>query len=122
VSADRGFHDRADAGRRLAAALGDLAGADVVVLGLPRGGVPVAYQVAHALGAPLDVIVVRKVGVPQHAELAMGAVGEDDVIVLNRPVIRAALVSDHELADVQSVESAQVRRRATPTAAATSSD
>src|SRR3954447_749781 len=81
VSADQSFHDRADAGRRLGAALADLARADVVVLGLPGGVVRVAFRVARALGAPLDVIVVRKVGVPHHAELAMGAVGEDGATV-----------------------------------------
>jgi putative phosphoribosyl transferase len=111
VSADRGFHDRADAGRRLAAALGDLAGADVVVLGLPRGGVPVAYQVARALGAPLDVIVVRKVGVPQHAELAMGAVGEDDAMVTNEDVVQAMRVDRRELHAAQERERAEVERR-----------
>ncbi|HUK68250.1 MAG TPA: phosphoribosyltransferase family protein, partial [Streptosporangiaceae bacterium] len=69
--------DRADAGRRLAARLQDLRDRRVVVLGLPRGGVPVAFEVARALGAPLDVIIVRKLGVPFQPELAMGAVGED---------------------------------------------
>jgi len=70
------FADRADAGRRLAESLRFLAGQDVVVVGLPRGGVPVAFEVARALGAPLDVIVVRKLGVPFEPELGMGAVGE----------------------------------------------
>ena len=70
------FRDRRDAGRLLAERLGPLRGQDVVVLGLPRGGVPVAAEVARALGAPLDVIVVRKLGVPSQPELAMGAVGE----------------------------------------------
>jgi putative phosphoribosyl transferase len=111
VSADRGFRDRADAGRRLAAALGDLAGEDAVVLGLPRGGVPVAYQVARALGAPLDVIVVRKVGVPQHAELAMGAVGEDGATVTNEDVVRAMQVDRRELQAAEDRERAEVDRR-----------
>ena len=70
------FKNRVDAGRRLAERLGQLRGEDVVVLGLPRGGVPVAAEVARELDAPLDVIVVRKLGVPFQPELAMGAVGE----------------------------------------------
>ena len=69
------FMDRTDAGQALARSLEHLRGTDVVVLGLPRGGVPVAYEVAKALGAPLDVIVVRKLGVPYQPELAMGAIG-----------------------------------------------
>src|SRR5438105_2971009 len=82
------FADRQDAGRRLADDLGAYAGRhDVVVLGLPRGGVPVAYEVAAALGAPLDVFVVRKLGVPGHEELAMGAIASGDVRVLNDSVV-----------------------------------
>ncbi len=77
------FANRADAGRRLAARLLDLRDKRVVVLGLPRGGVPVAFEVARALGAPLDVIVVRKLGVPFQPELGMGAIGEDGVRVIN---------------------------------------
>jgi putative phosphoribosyl transferase len=111
VSAGRSFRDRADAGQQLAAALGDLAGADAVVLGLPRGGVPVAYEVARALGAPLDVIVVRKVGVPDHAELAMGAVGEDGATVTNEDVVRAMRVDRQELAAAEERERAEVARR-----------
>jgi putative phosphoribosyl transferase len=106
------FIDRADAGRRLAARLGHLQGEPVVVLGLPRGGVPVALEVARALGAPLDVIVVRKLGVPFQPELGMGAVGEDGVRVINREVVRAARVSADELAAVQAREQAQVDARA----------
>lgn len=70
------FIDRVDAGRQLAARLSDFTGPDLVVLGLPRGGVPVAFEVAQALRAPLDVLVVRKLGVPFQPELAMGAIGE----------------------------------------------
>ena len=73
------FADRADAGRRLAAMLAYLGDEPVVVLGLPRGGVPVTSEVCRALGAPLDVILVRKLGVPFQPELGMGAVGEDGV-------------------------------------------
>ena len=102
------FADRADAGRRLAARLEYLRGEPVVVLGLPRGGVPVALEVARALGAPLDVIVVRKPGVPFQPELGMGAVGEDGVRVINREVVRLARVRADELAAVQAREQAQV--------------
>jgi putative phosphoribosyl transferase len=106
------FADRADAGRRLAARLQYLADEPVVVLGLPRGGVPVAFEVARALGAPLDVIVVRKLGVPFQRELGMGAIGEDGVRVINHEVVRAAGVSAEELAAVEARERAEVQRRA----------
>lgn len=83
------FRDREDAGRRLSARLGAYAGrGDVTVLALPRGGVPVAFEVARALGAPLDVLVVRKLGVPGHEELAMGAIASGGVRVLNEEVVR----------------------------------
>ena len=106
------FADRDDAGRRLAARLGHLRGEPVVVLGLPRGGVPVAFQVARALGAPLDVIVVRKLGVPFQPELGMGAVGEDGVRVINPGVVDASGVPEEELAAVQAREQAAVDARA----------
>ena len=106
------FADRADAGRQLAARLEHLRGEPVVVLGLPRGGVPVALEVARALGAPLDVIVVRKLGVPFQPELGMGAVGEDGVRVINREVVRTVRVPADELAAVQAREQAQVDARA----------
>lgn len=84
----RCFHvQRPDAGIQLGERLQHLKGEDLVVLGLPRGGVPVAFQVAKALAAPLDVIVVRKLGVPFQPELAMGAVGEGGVRVLNEDVV-----------------------------------
>ena len=105
------FMDRADAGRRLAARLSHLQGADVVVVGLPRGGVPVAYEVARALDAPLDVIGVRKLGVPGHAELAMGAVGEDGVVVTNPDVLSDAGVSRGELAAAEARETATLEER-----------
>ncbi len=106
------FADRDDAGRRLAARLGHLRGEPVVVLGLPRGGVPVAFQVAWALGAPLDVIVVRKLGVPFQPELGMGAVGEDGVRVINPEIVDLAGVSENVLAAVQAREQAEVDARA----------
>lgn len=98
------FADRADAGDRLAEELEGYRSADIVVLGLPRGGVPVAYQVANALEAPLDVIVVRKLGVPFQPEVAMGAIGEGGIRLLDRSVIDRARVSE---ADVLAVESAE---------------
>ena len=94
------FIDRADAGRQLAGRLPHLRGEDVVVLGLPRGGVPVAFEVAKALGAPLDVILVRKLGVPFQPELAMGAVGEGDVLVLTEAGVWRAHVSEAELTEI----------------------
>ena len=106
------FADRDDAGRRLAARLGHLRGEPVVVLGLPRGGVPVAFQVARALGAPLDVIVVRKLGVPFQPELGMGAAGEDGVRVINPEIVDWAGVSENVLAAVQAREQAEAGTRA----------
>jgi len=106
------FIDRVDAGRRLAARLQHLRGDQVVVLGLPRGGVPVAYEVAKALDAPLDVIVVRKLGVPLQPELGMGAIGEGGVRIINEEVMRLAGVSDGELAEVEARERAELERRA----------
>jgi putative phosphoribosyl transferase len=105
------FADRADAGRRLAACLDGLRGGDLVVLGLPRGGVPVGFEVAKALAAPLDVIVVRKLGVPFQPELGMGAIGEDGVRVINAEVVRAAGVSAQTLAAVERRERAELDRR-----------
>jgi len=106
------FADRDDAGRRLAARLGQLRGEPGVVLGLPRGGVLVAFQVAQALGMPLDVIVVRKLGVPRQPELAMGAVGEGGVLVVNREVVRMAGVPQEDLAAAVARERAAVEARA----------
>jgi putative phosphoribosyl transferase len=106
------FSDRADAGRRLARRLDYLRGGDVVVLGLPRGGVPVAFEVARALGAPLDVIVVRKLGAPFQPELAMGAVGEGGVRVTNDDLIRRAGITADELAAVERRELADLALQA----------
>jgi putative phosphoribosyl transferase len=105
------FADRTQAGRRLAERLGHHATEDVVVLGLPRGGVPVAAEVAAALGAPLDVIVVRKLGVPFQPELAMGAIGEDGARVLNDEVVRLARISANQLATVEKRERRELERR-----------
>lgn len=114
------FRDREDAGHQLATRLAGLAGSHPVVLGLPRGGVPVAAQVALALRAPLDVILVRKLGVPYQPELAVGAIGEGGVRVVNEEVRRAAQVGEHELAVVEArerdalVHMARVFRRGRP--------
>jgi putative phosphoribosyl transferase len=107
------FADRASAGREVAAAFAQHVGRkDVVVLGLPRGGVPVAYEVARSLAAPLDVLVVRKLGLPGHEELAIGAIASPGVRVLNDGVVsrlglRPALVeavAERELAELQRQE------------------
>jgi putative phosphoribosyl transferase len=108
----RPFADRADAGRRLAERLGAYAGRDdVTVLGLPRGGVPVAAEVARTLPAPLDVCVVRKLGVPGDVELALGAIATGGVLVLNDRVVADLHLSDQAIADVAAVELAELRRR-----------
>jgi putative phosphoribosyl transferase len=107
------FRNRVEAGRALGEELKRrFEGEDVVVLGLPRGGVPVGYEVARALGAPLDVIVVRKLGVPFQSELAMGAIGEGGVRILNDEVISMAGVDQAELAAVERAERAVLERRA----------
>lgn len=105
------FADRVDAGRQLAARLEHLRGPDVVVLGLPRGGVPVAFEVAQALDAPLDVIIVRKLGVPFQPELAMGAIGEGGARVLDPTVLRHAGISTEDLETVERRERAQLEDR-----------
>src|SRR4051812_33963970 len=98
--AHREFNDRLSAGTSLGVAVAKLSLVDAVVLGLPRGGVPVAAKVAEAIDAPLDVIVVRKVGVPGQPELAMGAAGEDGILVVNHEVVLRTGVSQAELDDV----------------------
>jgi predicted phosphoribosyltransferase len=107
------FRDRSDAGRRLAEALGQYRDAHPVVLALPRGGVPVAAEVASALDAPLDLILVRKIGVPMQPELAMGAVvdGGAPLIVRNEDVIRHAGIDESEFASVCDEELAEIERR-----------
>ncbi|CAN5853801.1 phosphoribosyltransferase family protein [soil metagenome] len=105
------FADRIDAGRQLAKRLDFLRGEDVVVLGLPRGGVPVAFEVATALHAPLDVLVVRKLGVPGQPELAFGAIGEGRVRVLNDSVVRAAGLGGATVDALESEQREELRRR-----------
>ncbi|MBH5333598.1 phosphoribosyltransferase [Streptomyces pactum] len=106
------FTDRADAGRRLGARLQDLRTQDPVVVGLPRGGVPVAYEVAGALGAPLDVILVRKLGVPYHRELGFGAIGEGGARVIHDDIVRMSRVDEDDLAEVERSEAAELARQA----------
>lgn len=106
------YQDRSDAGRRLAARLAHHAGdPSLLVLGLPRGGVPVAAEVAEALGAPLDVYVVRKLGVPGQRELAMGAIGSGGVRVMNERVLLAAGVVPEEIEEVIREEERELERR-----------
>src|SRR5438552_1269840 len=105
------FADRAEAGRELGAALREYAGEGVVVLALPRGGVPVAFEVARALGALLDVFVVRKLGLPVQPELAMGAIASGGVRVLNEEVVEAAGVSPETIEEVTARELRELRRR-----------
>ncbi|MBN3758623.1 phosphoribosyltransferase [Paraburkholderia sp. Tr-20389] len=108
----RPFADRVDAGRALADHLKHYARRDdVVVLGLPRGGVPVAYEVACALGAPLDVLVVRKLGVPWQCELAMGAIASGDALYVDEELLRETEVSRPEFERVLADEKAQLARR-----------
>lgn len=106
------FTDRTEAGKRLATRLAESEFGALVVLGLPRGGVPVAFEVAEELGAPLDVIVVRKLGVPFQPELGMGAIGEDGARVINDEMIRMAGVSPAQVAEVEQRERAELERRA----------
>jgi putative phosphoribosyl transferase len=106
------FRDRVEAGRMLANALRDYANRqDVLILALPRGGVPVGYEVAKALGAPLDIFLVRKLGVPGGEELAMGAIASGDIKVLNEEVIRMEGISDHDIESVYAREREELRRR-----------
>lgn len=106
------FRDRREAGRRLARELGEYSNRpDVLVLALPRGGVPVGYEVARALHAPLDVFVVRKLGVPGHEELAMGAIASGGVRVLNDDVVRMLDVPDAAIDAVARDEQRELERR-----------
>lgn len=106
------FIDRFDAGRLLAEKLTRYAGRDdVIVLALPRGGVPVGYEVARALGAPLDVFLVRKLGTPGHEELAMGAIASGGVRVLNDEVVKALRLTDRDIDAVAEEEQRELERR-----------
>jgi putative phosphoribosyl transferase len=105
------FVDRADAGRHLARRLLHLRGTDVVVLALPRGGVPVAFEVARELCAPLDVIVVGKLGVPFQPECGFGAIGEGGVRIIDDHVVRQARLTGPEIANVEAGVRAQLDRR-----------
>ena len=106
------FRDRTEAGRLLAARLEKYAGKpDVIMLALPRGGVPVAYEVAKALHAPMDVFVVRKLGIPAHEELAMGAVATGGVRVLNEQVVRGLSIPDYVIDAVATWELRELERR-----------
>src|SRR4051794_120034 len=108
----RPFEDRREAGRSLAARLGRFAQRpDVLALALPRGGVPVAYEVAKALNAPLDVFLVRKLGVPGHEELAMGAVASGGVRILNERVVEALGIPPTVIDRVTADELEELRRR-----------
>ena len=108
---DQQFRDRREAGRELALQLEHLRGADMVVLALPRGGVPVGYEVASRLGAPLDVIVVRKLGVPGQPELAMGAIGENGVRVVDEELLTRARVRPDDLERIERAERTELERR-----------
>jgi putative phosphoribosyl transferase len=106
------FRNRREAGRRLAAELREYAGRpDAIVLALPRGGVPVGYEIAEALHVPLDVFVVRKLGLPWQEELAMGALASGNVRVLDEDLIRVARVTPEDIAHVTAVEQAELERR-----------
>lgn len=105
------FTDRIDAGKRLAALLDDRAGADVVVLALPRGGVPVAREVAVALGAPLEVLGVRKLGAPQQPEFGIGAIAEGGIRVVDRESAAMAGLDEEAIAAVEAREREELQRR-----------
>src|SRR5438874_10558592 len=109
---ERAFSNRAEAGRQLAEKLDKYAGRkDVIVLGLPRGGVPVAYEVAKRLRAPLDVFIVRKLGVPGFEELAAGAIASGGVRVLNEDVMRSITYAHEAIEAVTAKETTELERR-----------
>jgi putative phosphoribosyl transferase len=109
---DMRYADREDAGRHLAQELAQYANdPDVVVLALPRGGVPVGYEVAKRLGAPLDVLVVRKLGVPGHSELAMGAIASGGIRVIDPGVVAALEISHETLDAITDIERVELERR-----------
>ncbi|MBH0122735.1 phosphoribosyltransferase [Rhodococcus sp. HM1] len=106
------YASREEAGRRLARSVGHLRDAKPVILALPRGGIPVAREVARELDAPLDVLVVRKLGVPWQPELAMGAIAEGGARILNEEVLRRGRIGEDSLARVEYRERAELERRA----------
>src|SRR6202795_1521842 len=107
------FANRFGAGHALARKLNDYANrSELIVLALPRGGVPVAYEVARALNAPLDIFVVRKLGVPGHEEFAMGAIATGGVRVLSDQTVRALRISDHVIEAIAAKEQQELARRA----------
>ncbi|HWP43357.1 MAG TPA: phosphoribosyltransferase [Blastocatellia bacterium] len=109
---ERRLRDRAEAGRLLAEELRSYANrSDVLVLALPRGGVPVAYEIARRLEAPLDVLIVRKLGVPWNEELAMGAITTGGVRVLNDDVVKSLRIAEEEIASVEAKERKELERR-----------
>lgn len=106
------FYDRRDAGQRLAKALVAYRGKSAaIVLALPRGGVPVAFEIAHELDLPLDLMLVRKLGVPRHEELAMGAIANGNIQVLNEDIIHSLSIPDAVVADIVAKEHAEFERR-----------
>src|SRR5437879_13019182 len=107
------FRDRRDAGRQLAAALAPYRKDEPIVLALPRGGVPVGFEVAKALAAPLDVLLVRKIGAPGHEELALGAIvdGQDPQLVLNDDVVRSVAPRPGYIEAEEARQLAEVERR-----------
>jgi putative phosphoribosyl transferase len=110
------FADRTDAGQRLGTTLHEFiqqecAGEDLVVLALPRGGVPIGYQVAKALDAPLDVFVVRKLGAPTQPELAMGAIASGGVRIINQEVVRALHITPQQIEEISELETRELERR-----------
>ncbi|HEX8854837.1 MAG TPA: phosphoribosyltransferase family protein [Thermoleophilaceae bacterium] len=108
----RRFHDRRHAGHLLAARLRHYAGRnDVIVLGLPRGGVPVAYEVARELDAPLDVFLVRKLGVPGQEELALGAIASGGIVVINRGLVETVGLTREDIAGIVARERRELERR-----------
>lgn len=107
------YLNRAHAGKVLAELLNKTlpSTANMIVLALPRGGVPVAFQIAEKFSAPLDVFIVRKLGVPYHAELAMGAIAPGDVVVLNDDIVRELIISAKDIDNVKKLEQAELKRR-----------
>jgi putative phosphoribosyl transferase len=106
------FYDRKEAGQKLAQSMEKFTNRDeVIVLGLPRGGVPVAYEVAKALNAPLDVFIVRKLGAPNQPELAMGAIGSGDVQVMNDQIVQQAGISEQQINRVLTEERKALKNR-----------